>query len=87
MEKEASIIVYSANDCKACEEAKNFLKLKGIEFKEINVDANEEELNKMVQNTGQMSVPVIQINTEIIVGFDKEKLEKVIGNFYAPTLI
>ena len=73
-----NIKIYTTPTCHFCKAAKEFFKEKGIKFEEIDVSKNEEAAEEAVKKSGQMSVPIIDINGKIIVGFDKEKLEKMI---------
>ena len=72
----AKIKVYSTPACPHCHEVKDFLKEKGIEFEDIDVAADQEKAKEMVEKSGQMGVPVIDIDGKIIVGFDREAIEK-----------
>ncbi len=74
----ARVKVYSSPGCPFCQLAKEFLKEKNIEFEEIDVSKDEKAVKELVEKTGQMGVPVIEIDGEIIIGFDKEKLEKAL---------
>ena len=65
------IKIYSTSWCPSCVKAKKFFDMKGWEYKEINV-ADKQEVFKV---SGQRTVPVIDIDGEIIVGFDKNKIE------------
>ena len=71
-----NVIVYSTISCPWCHKAKEFLKEKGIKFEDINVGADQKAANEMVKKSGQMGVPVIDIDGKIIIGFDEEELEK-----------
>ena len=77
--KQHKVKVYSTLSCPWCHKAKEFLKEKGIKFEDINVGANQEAANEMVEKSGQMGVPVIDVDGKIIVGFDKEELEKTLS--------
>ena len=68
--------VYSTPTCPWCKRAKEYLKGKNIAFTEINVAGNKEAAQDMIKKSGQMGVPVIEIDSKIIVGFDKEALDK-----------
>ncbi len=68
--------VYSTNTCPYCVVAKEFLKDHKIEFEEVNVQEDQEAAREMVAKTGQMGVPVIEINGKIIIGFDKEAVKR-----------
>jgi len=73
------VIVYSTPSCPFCHSLKEYLKEKNISFKEIDVSENEEKLQEMIKKSGQMGVPVLEIDNNIIVGFDKEKIDKILG--------
>ena len=68
------IKVYSTSSCPYCETLKQYLKEHNIEFEDIDVSQNKEALDEMVQKSGQMGVPVVDIDGQIVVGFDKEKI-------------
>ena len=70
------IKVYSTPTCPYCHMAKDFLRTKGVDFEDIDVSTDRMAAQEMVQKTGQMCVPVIDINGKIIVGFDKQTIEK-----------
>ena len=71
-----SITVYSTPTCPYCVKVKEFLKEKGLKYKEINVAEDRKELDNMVEKSGQMGVPVTEVDGKIIIGFDEEALEK-----------
>jgi len=72
------IKVYSTPTCPYCVTLKTFLKEKGFEFEEIDVAADPAKAQEMITKSGQMGVPVVDINGEIIVGFDREKIIKIL---------
>lgn len=65
-----NIIIYSTATCPYCINAKNLLEEKGLEYREIRVDLDDEERDKMVELSGRTSVPQIFIDDEHIGGFD-----------------
>ncbi len=71
--------IYSTPACPFCMMAKKFLKENNIDFEDIDVSTDQAKAQEMVQKSGQMAVPVIDIDGEIIVGFDKEKIRKALG--------
>ncbi|MBW3012889.1 glutaredoxin family protein [Candidatus Woesearchaeota archaeon] len=73
------VIVYSTPTCPFCHHAKDFLKQHKIEFEDIDVSADQDKAREMVEKSGQMGVPVIDIDGQIIIGFDKEKIKKALG--------
>ncbi len=73
------VIVYSTSTCSFCIKLKQFLDEKKVEYEAIDVSTDPEKAQEMMQKTGQMGVPVIDIEGEIIVGFDKGKIESALG--------
>lgn len=71
--------VYSTPTCPYCFMAKDFLKENNIPFEDINVAEDHDAAHEMVEKSGQMGVPVIDINGTIIVGFDREGIKKALG--------
>ncbi|NQT33111.1 MAG: glutathione S-transferase N-terminal domain-containing protein [Candidatus Omnitrophica bacterium] len=74
-----NVKVYSTSTCPFCLKVKQFLKDNNIDFEDIDVAVNQEKVEEMVQKTGQMGVPVLDIEGEIIVGFDKDKITAALG--------
>ena len=74
------VVVYSTDRCPYCVIAKEFLKEKGVEFEEINVEQNPEKAQEMIEKSGQMGVPVIEIDGKIIIGFNKKEIEEAIAS-------
>jgi len=74
-----SVTVYSTPTCPYCTRAKDYLKANDIAFEAIDVSQDQEAGQKMVEKSGQMGVPVIDIDGQIIVGFDKEKIKNTLG--------
>jgi len=73
------IKVYSTPSCPYCFTLKEFLKQNNIEFEDIDVSKDEKALKEMIEKSGQMGVPVVEIDGEIVVGFDKEKISKLLN--------
>ena len=70
--------IYSTSSCPYCTTLKEFLKERGVEFEEIDVSQDEKAMKEMVEKTGQMGVPVIEIDGEIVIGFDRGKIIKLL---------
>ena len=70
------ITVYSTPSCPYCVRVKQFLKDNSIDFEDIDVSEDQQKAQEMVDKSGQMGVPVIDIDGKIIVGFDKPALSK-----------
>ena len=73
------VTVYSTPTCPYCIKAKQFLKDSKIDFENIDVSSNQEKAQEMVNKSGQMGVPVLDIEGKIIVGFDQEAIKKELG--------
>ena len=71
--------VYSTPTCPYCIRTKQFLKDNNITFEDIDVSNNQQAAEEMVQKSGQMGVPVLDIDGEIIAGFDKERIKQALG--------
>lgn len=74
------VIVYSTPTCPYCVYAKNFFKEKGVSFEDVDVSKDRTRAMEMIQKSGQMGVPVIDIGGEIIVGFQPSVFEELITN-------
>lgn len=73
------IKVYSTPSCPYCVTLKKFLEEKGIEFQDIDVAADQKELQEMINKSGQMGVPVVNIDGQIVVGFDRDKIVQLLN--------
>lgn len=74
-----SIKVYSTPTCPWCTVAKKYLTSKNISFEDLDVSRNREAAMEMVQKSGQRGVPVIEINGNIIVGFDQVTIDRLLS--------
>jgi glutaredoxin-like YruB-family protein len=72
------VIIYSTPSCPYCSSAKEFLKENKIDFEVIDVSKDQSKAQEMIEKSGQMGVPVLDINGTIIVGFDKEAIRKAL---------
>lgn len=70
--------VYSTPTCVYCRTLKEYLGNNKIDFQEIDVSKDEKSLQEMVKLSGQMGVPVVDIDGEIIIGFDKTKIDNLL---------
>lgn len=74
-----SVKVYSTSTCPWCMRVKQFLKENNIEFLNLDVSGDQLAADEMIAKTGQMGVPVLDIDGEIIIGFDKDKIKLALG--------
>lgn len=72
------IIIYSATWCGFCKMAKNYLDSLKIPYTDLDVEASLDNANSAVAKSGQRGIPVIDIAGEIIVGFDKPKIDSAL---------
>lgn len=70
--------IYTSNTCAFCHDAKEFLQENNIQFTEHNVSSDLNARRELMKK-GLMSVPVIMIDNEVIVGFDKERMSELLG--------
>lgn len=73
------VVVYSTPTCPWCDKAKQFLKKHRVRFEEKDVSKDEKAREEMVDKSGQLAVPVIEINGHIVVGFDEGKIRKLLN--------
>ena len=73
------VTIYSTPSCHFCHMAKEFFKEKNISYEEFNVAADQEKRAEMVDMTGQLGVPVIRIENDVIIGFNKPKIAQLLG--------
>lgn len=79
MEKgKIKVKVYSTPTCPYCAMAKDFLSKHGVDFEDIDVASDREAATYIVEKSGQMGVPIIEIDGKIIVGFDRDAISKAL---------
>lgn len=71
--------IYSTPSCHFCHMAKDYFKANKIAYTEYDVASNLEKRKEMIDKSGQMGVPVIVIGDELIVGFDRPQIAKILG--------
>ena len=74
-----NVTVYSTSTCPFCVRVKQYLRDNNIQFTDYDVGANPDKAEEMISKSGQMGVPVVEIDGKIIVGFDKEKIKEALG--------
>ena len=74
-----NVKVYTTSTCPYCQRLKSFLTERNILFENIDVAGNPQAAKEIEEKTGQMAVPVTDIDGKIIVGFDKEAISKELG--------
>ena len=74
----SKVKIYSTPTCPWCHKTKEFLSENKVEFEDIDVAADQKAAQDMFKKSGQMGVPVVEIEGEIIVGFDEAALRKAL---------
>lgn len=74
----SKVIIYSTPTCVYCRMAKDFFQKNGVAYEEYNVASDLKAREEMFKKSRQMGVPVIDVNGEILVGFDKKTLEDLL---------
>jgi glutaredoxin 3 len=75
----ATVKIYSTPNCPYCKLTKQFLTENNIPFEDIDVSVNQLAAQEMISRSGQMGVPVIDIDGQIVVGFDKNKIKQLLN--------
>jgi glutaredoxin-like YruB-family protein len=70
--------IYSTPSCPYCLRAKSYLEAKGINYENIDVSTDNQGLEEMVKISGQMGLPVIIVDGQMVIGFDKTKLDALL---------
>ena len=73
------VIVFSTPSCSFCNMAKKYFREKNVKFRDVDVSRDAAAARDMVRRSGQSGVPVIDIGGKIIVGFDRPKINKLLG--------
>lgn len=73
-----TVLLYKTITCPFCHMTEEFFKQNKVKYKSIDVGVNQKAAQEMIKKSGQMGVPVIDINGKIIVGFDKSALKKAL---------
>jgi len=75
---DTAVTIYSTPVCHFCQAAKEFFKENNVEFTEHDVASDADKRTEMIEMTGQMGVPVIQIGDDVVIGFDEEKVKELL---------
>lgn len=74
-----NITIYSTPTCHFCHAAKEFFKEHNIAFTDYNVSEDTAKRDEMIQKSGQMGVPVIFIDNDMVIGFDESRVKKLLN--------
>lgn len=73
------VILFTTPTCSYCRTAKEYLRQKGIPFRDVDVSRDQAAARDMLRRSGQQGVPVLDIGGKIIVGFDRPKIDRLLG--------
>ncbi len=73
------VVVYTTPSCSWCRKLKSYLKSANISFKEVDVSKDPSKAEELYKKSGQMGVPVTLVGSNVIVGFDKQKIDSLLG--------
>jgi len=74
-----NVVVYTTPTCSYCRQAKEFLSQRGVKFTEYDVSRDKAAADEMIRKSGQMGVPVITVGDQVVVGFDRARLEQLLA--------
>ncbi len=74
-----TVTIYSTPTCHFCHAAKEFFTANNVAYTDINVATDLDSRKLMIEKSGQMGVPVITIDNDVVVGFDQKKLRALLG--------
>jgi len=77
--KQKRVTVYSTPSCSWCTKLKNYFREKNITFRDVDVSKDQRKMDELVRKSGQTGVPQTEIGSEIIVGFDKARINKLLN--------
>ena len=75
----SQVILYTTPTCTYCKSAKVFFEEHGVDYEEIDVSQDIQKAQELIEKTGQTGVPVIEIDGEVIIGFDKRRIARALG--------
>ncbi|HDL85838.1 MAG TPA: NrdH-redoxin [Candidatus Acetothermia bacterium] len=73
------VTIYTTPSCSWCQATKEYLRTREIDFEEVDVSADMRRAMEMVEKSGQQGVPVLDIDGEITVGFDRSRIDTLLG--------
>ncbi|MCX6772601.1 MAG: glutathione S-transferase N-terminal domain-containing protein [Candidatus Micrarchaeota archaeon] len=82
--KAPEIVVYSTKTCPYCVIAKRYLNERGVKYTDYDVGADQNKAFEMLTKSGQMGVPVLDINGSVIIGFDRMAIDRALGGSAKP---
>ena len=81
-----NVVVYTTSTCPYCTQAKEFLSRRGVRFVEKDVSRDRAAATEMIRASGQRGVPVVMVDDQVVVGFDRPRLEQLLAPGAKPRL-
>lgn len=76
--KTKRVLIFTTPSCRYCNLAKRYFRERGVRFRDVDVSRDPEAARDMVKMSGQQGVPVIKIGSNVIVGFDRDKIDRLL---------
>jgi glutaredoxin-like YruB-family protein len=73
------VIIFTTPTCTYCRKTKKYLRARGVPFRDVDVSRDRAAARDMVRRSGQQGVPVLDIGGKIVVGFNRPKIDKLLG--------
>ncbi|HEY66008.1 MAG TPA: NrdH-redoxin [Caldilineae bacterium] len=77
--KQPRVIIFTTPTCTYCNALKRYLRQHKIKFKDVDISRDPRAARDVVRRTGQMGVPVVDIGGKIVIGFDRPKIDRLLG--------
>lgn len=77
--KPSRVVIFSTPTCPHCHAAKRYLQQRGVHFTDVDVSRDAQAARDMVRRSGQQGVPVIDIDGHLVIGFDRGKIDRLLG--------
>lgn len=74
-----TVVVYSSPGCPACAQLKNYLRRNGISYRSVDISRDQQAARRLAQRSGKMAVPQTDIDGQLVVGFDRPRLNRLLG--------
>jgi len=72
------VIIYTTPTCSWCQATKDYLRAREVDFEEVDVSVDQDRVQELVEKSGQYGVPVLEIDGEMIVGFDRPRIDELL---------
>jgi glutaredoxin-like YruB-family protein len=73
------VLIFTTPTCPWCRRAKEYLRQRGVSFREVDVSRDPAAARDLLRRTGQLGVPVIEIDGRPVVGFDRPRIDALLG--------